>query len=92
MDFGLQRVQVDLPAVFTCDLRLNTPRFPNVKEILKAKKKPVETIDLATMGIDVTPRLKIDQVDSPVERKGGVIVQDVDELIKKLREEAKIIP
>ena len=85
-------MQVGLPAVFTCDLRLNTPRFPNVKEILKAKKKPMETIDLDSLGIDTTPRIKIDKVESPVERQGGVIVQDVDELLKKLREEAKIIP
>jgi electron transfer flavoprotein beta subunit len=80
-----------VPAVYTCDLRLNTPRFANVQNILKAKKKPIETINLADLGIDVTPRLKIESVDSPPERKGGVMVDSVDELINKLRNEAKVI-
>jgi len=77
--------------VFTCDLRLNTPRFANVQNIIKAKKKPVETINLADMGLDVEPRLKIEKVESPTERAGGVIVKSVDELLDKLRKEAKVI-
>jgi electron transfer flavoprotein beta subunit len=91
VDFGLQRVKVPLPAVFTCDLRLNTPRFASVQNILKAKKKPIETIKIEDLGIDINPRLKIEKVDSPTERKGGVIVESVDELISKLKNEAKII-
>ena len=74
----------------TCDLRLNTPRFANVQNIIKAKKKPMELIKLEDLGIDVTPRLKVEKVESPTERKGGVIVSGVDELISKLRNEAKI--
>jgi len=91
VDFGLQKVSIPLPAIFTCDLRLNTPRFANVQNIIKAKKKPVETIQLAQMGIDVEPRLKVEKVESPSERAGGVIVKSVDELISKLRTEAKVI-
>lgn len=73
------------------DLRLNTPRFANVQNILKAKKKPVEEIAIASLGIDVTPRLKIESVEAPKERAGGIIVKDVDELLNKLRNEAKLI-
>jgi electron transfer flavoprotein beta subunit len=91
VDFGLQKVRVTLPAVFTCDLRLNTPRIATVQSILKAKKKPIETLNLADLGINVEPRIKVEKVDLPPERKGGVIVGSVDELIEKLRNEAKVI-
>ena len=80
-----------MPAVFTCDLRLNTPRFANVKSILKAKKKKVDAVDLESLGIDTTPRIKIEHVEPPVERAGGAMVADVDELIDKLKNEAKVI-
>ena len=82
---------MSLPAVFTCDLRLNTPRIANVKSILGAKKKPVEVIALSDLGIDVSPRIIVEQVKAPEERKGGVMVADVDELIRKLKEEAKVL-
>lgn len=72
-------------------MRLNTPRFANVQNIIKAKKKPIETINLTDLGVDVEPRLRIEKVDSPPERVGGVIVGSVDELIDKLRNEAKVI-
>lgn len=91
VDFGLQKIRLPLPAIFTVDLRLNTPRFANVQNILKAKKKPVTVINLVDLGIDVKPRIKVERVDAPTERKGGVIVADVDELVKKLRNEAKVI-
>ena len=91
VDFGMQKVSVSLPAVFTCDLRLNTPRFANVKSILQAKKKPVESISLEELGIDVEPRLKTVEVNPPTEREGGVLVADVDELIAKLKNEAKVL-
>ena len=91
VDFGLQEVSVPLPAIFTVDLRLNTPRFANVAGILKAKKKPVEVINLADMGLDTAPRLTIEKVEAPSEREGGVIVESVDELLDKLRNEAKVI-
>ena len=77
--------------MFTVDLRLNTPRFANVQGILKAKKKPVEVIKLADMGIDAEPRLTIEKVEAPTERAGGVILESVDELIDKLKNEAKVI-
>jgi len=80
-----------LPAIFTVDLRLNTPRFANVQNILKAKKKPVEAIALDTLGLDVEPRLKVESVEMPTEREGGVMVADVDELIAKLKDEAKVL-
>jgi len=83
---------VSLPAIFTCDLRLNTPRFANVKSILAAKKKSVEKINLSDLDMfDVTPRLTVERVDAPIERAGGVIVADVDELLDKLRNEAKCL-
>lgn len=91
VDFGLQKIRVSLPAVFTCDLRLNTPRFSNVQSIIKAKKKPIETLNLKDLGIDVEPRLKVEKVEMPAERKGGVMVASVDELISKLKNEAKVI-
>lgn len=77
--------------MFTCDLRLNTPRFANVQSIIKAKKKPIETLNLKDLGIDIEPRLKVEKVEMPPERKGGVMVSSVDELINKLRTEAKVI-
>ena len=91
VDFGLQRIEVGLPAVFTCDLRLNTPRFANVKSILKAKKKRVDAVKLEDLGIDVTPRITIEEVNAPEERAGGVLVADVDELIEKLKNESKVL-
>ena len=91
VDFGLQQVEISLPAIFTVDLRLNTPRFANVQGILKAKKKPVQVLKLDELGIDATPRLNIEAVEAPSEREGGVIVEDVDSLLEKLRNEAKVI-
>eukprot|EP00347_Sterkiella_histriomuscorum_P021458 403333907 len=91
VDFGLQKIQVSLPAVFTCDLRLNTPRFANVQSILKAKRKPIETLKLEELGIDIAPRLKVEKVEMPTERKGGVMVGSVDELINLLKNEAKVL-
>lgn len=77
--------------MFTVDLRLNTPRFANVQNILKAKKKPVDVIKIESLGLDVAPRLTIESVEMPTEREGGIIVKDVDELLAKLRDEAKVI-
>ena len=91
VDFGLQRLKISLPAVFTCDLRLNQPRFANVKSILKAKKKKVEVLQLDDLGIDVAPRITIESVQAPSERAGGVLVESVDELVDKLKNEARVI-
>lgn len=77
--------------MFTCDLRLNNPRFANVQSILKAKKKPIEVLKIEELGIDFAPRLKVEKVEMPAERKGGITVGSVDELIAKLKNEAKVL-
>ena len=87
----MQKIEVSLPAVFTCDLRLNTPRFANVKSILKAKKKRVDTYKVEDLGIDIEPRVVVEEVFEPEVRQGGVILESVDELIDKLKNEAKVI-
>jgi electron transfer flavoprotein beta subunit len=92
VDGGLETVEVSLPAVVTTDLRLNEPRYATLPNIMKAKKKPVETTDPAALGIDVSPRLTTLKVVEPPRRKGGGKVADVAELVSKLRTEAKVIP
>jgi electron transfer flavoprotein beta subunit len=91
IDGGLETLQMPLPAVITTDLRLNEPRFASLPNIMKAKKKPLETVSPAALGVDVTPRIRTLKVEEPPKRKGGVKVADVDELIAKLRQEAKVI-
>jgi electron transfer flavoprotein beta subunit len=92
IDGGLETVEVGLPAVVTTDLRLNEPRYATLPNIMKAKKKPLETITPAALGVDVTPRLKTLKVVEPPKRKGGGRVADVKELVAKLRNEAKVLP
>ena len=91
VDGGLETIEVNLPAVITTDLRLNEPRYATLPNIMKAKKKPLETTNPATLGVDVTPRLTTLKVTEPAKRKGGGKVADVAELVAKLRNEAKII-
>ncbi|HUP97946.1 MAG TPA: electron transfer flavoprotein subunit beta/FixA family protein [Usitatibacter sp.] len=91
IDGGLETVEVKLPAIVTTDLRLNTPRYATLPNIMKAKKKPMETLKPADLGVDVTPRLKTLKVVEPGKRKAGVMVKDVSELVEKLRNEAKVI-
>ncbi len=91
IDGGLESVELVLPAVITVDLRLNTPRYATLPNIMKAKKKPLETVKPADLGVDVAPRLKTLKVSEPAARKGGVMVKDVAELVEKLRNEAKVI-
>eukprot|EP01060_Flectonema_neradi_P012984 TRINITY_DN19787_c1_g1_i1.p1 TRINITY_DN19787_c1_g1~~TRINITY_DN19787_c1_g1_i1.p1 ORF type:complete len:262 (+),score=66.85 TRINITY_DN19787_c1_g1_i1:59-844(+) len=91
VDDGHQTVNVSLPAVVSCDLRLNTPRFPNIRNIMKAKKMPVNTMKIEDLGIDLTPRTATLEISAPEARKGGGKVADVDELINKLKNEAKAI-
>ena len=79
------------PAVLTADLRLNTPRYATLPNIMKAKKKPLDTLKPADLGVDVAPRLKTLKVVEPPKRKGGVMVKDVAELVAKLKSEAKVI-
>src|SRR5689334_8622193 len=91
VDGGLETVDVDLPAVVTTDLRLNEPRYATLPNIMKAKKKPLETLTPDALGVDVAPRLKTLRVAEPAKRKGGGRVADVKELVAKLRNEAKVL-
>jgi electron transfer flavoprotein beta subunit len=91
VDVGLESIEVRLPAVVTCDLRLNEPRYATLPNIMKAKKKPLEVVSPATLGVDPTPRLELLKVEEPRKRKAGVIVKDVRDLVQKLRDEAKVI-
>jgi electron transfer flavoprotein beta subunit len=91
VDGGLQTVELSLPAVITADLRLNEPRYASLPNIMKAKKKPLDTLTPADLGVDVAPRLKTIKVAPPAERKAGVKVGSVAELVEKLRNEAKVI-
>ena len=91
VDGGLETLKVKLPAVITADLRLNEPRYVTLPNIMKAKKKPLETLKPADLGVDVAPRLKTLKVAEPGKRKAGVLVKDVTELVDKLKNEAKVI-
>ena len=91
VDGGLETIEIGLPAVVTADLRLNEPRYATLPNIMKAKKKPMETTNPAALGVDVKPRLTVLKVVEPAKRKGGGKVADVAELVSKLRNEAKVI-
>lgn len=91
IDGGLETLELKLPAVITTDLRLNEPRYATLPNIMKAKKKPLETIESAELGVDTAPKLSVIKVTEPPKRSGGIKVADVDELVEKLRNEAKVI-
>jgi electron transfer flavoprotein beta subunit len=91
VDGGLETVSVNLPAVITADLRLNEPRYVTLPNIMKAKKKPLENIKPADLGVDVTSRLKTLKVSEPPKRGAGIKVADVVTLVEKLKNEAKVI-
>ena len=91
VDGGLETLSLSLPAIVTTDLRLNEPRYVTLPNIMKAKKKPLETVKPADLGVDVTPRLKTLKVAEPPKRSAGVIVPDVATLVAKLKNEAKVI-
>jgi electron transfer flavoprotein beta subunit len=91
IDGGVETIDLSLPAVVTCDLRLNKPRFASLPGIMKAKKKELKELQAATLGADLTPRVVIKALASPPARKGGLKVADVEELWKKLHEEAKVV-
>lgn len=91
IDGGLQTVKLKLPAVVTTDLRLNEPRYASLPNIMKAKKKPIDTKSLADFGVDATPRLKVLKTEEPPKREAGVKVADVHELVAKLRDEAGVL-
>ena len=91
VDGGLETISVKLPAVITADLRLNEPRYVTLPNIMKAKKKPMETLKPDALGVDVSPRLTTLKVEEPPKRKAGVKVPDAKTLVEKLRNEAKVI-
>jgi electron transfer flavoprotein beta subunit len=91
VDGGLETVLLNMPAVITTDLRLNEPRYVTLPNIMKAKKKPLETLKPEALGVDVMPRLTTIKVEEPAKRKGGLKVPDVQTLVMKLKTEAKVI-
>ena len=91
VDEGLETIEVNIPAIVTCDLRLNEPRYASLPNIMKAKKKPLEQINASDLGIDTKPRIKLIKVEEPPKRKAGIKVASVAELVQKLKNEAKVI-
>ncbi len=91
IDGGLEKLTIKLPAVITTDLRLNEPRYVTLPNIMKAKKKPLETLKPDALGVDVVSRLKTLKVEEPPKRSAGVKVADVKELVAKLKNEARVI-
>ena len=91
IDGGLETIEIKLPAIITTDLRLNEPRYAKLPDIMKAKKKPLDVMKPEDLGVDYTPRLSVVKVIEPPKRVGGGKVADVDELIEKLKNEAKVI-
>ena len=91
IDEGLETVEINIPAIVTCDLRLNEPRYASLPNIMKAKKKPIEEINVSDLGIDITPRVQQLKVEEPPKRKAGIKVANVAELDQKLKNEAKVI-
>ena len=91
VDDGLETVKLMLPSVITTDLRLNEPRYASLPNIMKAKKKPIETLTPEALGVDASPRLKTLKVVEPPKRQSGVKVKDVADLVDKLKNEAKVI-
>ncbi len=91
VDGGLEVLEVALPAIVTVDLRLNVPRYASLPNIMKAKKKPVEELTPAALGVDISPKVKIVKVEPPPARVAGIKVPDVATLVQKLHQEAKVI-
>lgn len=91
VDGGLMHVCLDLPCVITTDLRLNQPRYASLPNIMKARSKPIETIEVGGIGVDLTQRITVQKVSAPQTRKAGIKVANVDELLNKLTNEAKVI-
>ncbi len=91
VDGGVETLEVKLPAVITTDLRLNKPRFASLPGIMKAKKKPLQEIAAASLGVDLTPRVLVKKLAEPAKRQGGKKVADVNELYEKLHNEAKVL-
>src|SRR5690348_1876376 len=90
VDAGLEMLEVDLPALVTTDLRLNEPRYVKLPEIMKAKKKPLETVPLATLGVEAKQRLRLVKFEPPAQRQKGVRVKDAGELVEALRKKGLV--
>ena len=91
VDGGLEHLAISMPAVVTVDLRLNEPRYASLPNIMKAKKKPLDSISVEELGVEVSPRLTVVKVEEPEARSAGIKVADVNELVNKLKNEAKVI-
>jgi len=91
IDGGIENIEVNLPAIVTTDLRLNEPRYASLPNIMKAKRKPIDEIKVEDLNIDTEPRLEILKVEEPKSREAGIMVKSVDEMIEKLKNEAKVI-
>ena len=91
IDEGLETLEVNIPAIVTCDLRLNEPRYASLPNIMKAKKKPVDQLNASELGVDISPRVEQIKVEEPPKRKAGIKVANVAELVQKLKNEAKVI-
>ena len=91
IDGGIENIEVNLPAIVTTDLRLNEPRYASLPNIMKAKRKPIDEINVEDLNIDIEPRLEILKVEEPKSREAGIMVKSVDEMIEKLKNEAKVI-
>lgn len=91
VDGGLQTIKIKLPAVVTTDLRLNEPRYASLPNIMKAKKKPLDTLSPDELGVDLAPSVEVLSVEPPAERQAGIKVESVEELVNKLKNEAKVI-
>ena len=90
VDAGLETIEVDLPAVLTTDLRLNEPRYVKLPDIMKAKKKPLDTVTVASLGVDATPQFKTTKYEPPAARQKGVMVKDVAELVSALKQKGLV--
>ena len=91
IDEGLETIEVNIPAIVTCDLRLNEPRYASLPNIMKAKKKPLEQLNASDLGVDTKSRIEQIKVEEPPKRKAGIKVASVSELVQKLKNEAKVI-
>jgi len=91
VDGGLEHLEISMPAIVSVDLRLNEPRYASLPNIMKAKKKPLDSLTVDDLAVDITPRLTIVKVEEPAAREAGIKVADVKELVEKLKNEAKVI-
>ena len=91
IDEGLEMLKLKLPSIITCDLRLNEPRYASLPNIMKAKKKPIQDLNIEDLGVDTAPRINFLKVEEPPKREKGVMVNSIEELVNKLKNEAKVI-